>query len=87
MQDQLNEQAFREAVRNYNRCENCPSLKATDGIDYDANEISSKISFGKINILTIKIGLTIRLEKNKFSIDVSNPTLGNGIMSFLYPFL
>jgi hypothetical protein len=65
----------------------CPSLNAKDGIVMDEQEISTKVSYGMINILTIKIGLTFRLEKNKFTFDESNPTSGYGIMSVLYPFI
>ena len=62
-------------------------MDASKGVLIDETQVGNKISFGYIQIVSIVIGLTIRLEASKFSFDISNPNVGNGLMIFLYPFI
>lgn len=46
-----------------------------------------KISFGVIQIASIKISITFKLESKAFDFDFSNPRYLFGLMNFILPFL
>jgi hypothetical protein len=55
---------------------------------FDEKQVSvDKISFGFLQITTIKISLTFKLEKRVFDFDFSNPRAMFGLLNILYPFI
>ena len=79
---------FKKSLTKYRR-EYCESVDASKGVQFDDSQIKadSKISFGMIQIVTIKTSLTFKLEKKSFDFDFSNPRAMYGLLNILYPFI
>ena len=70
------------------RKELCPTVDASNGVQFDEKQISAdKISFGYLQVTTIKISLTFKLEVKSFDFDFSDPKAMFGLFNILYPFI
>lgn len=71
------------------RSQECPIADASEGVVFDAQNLAAdKISFGFLQITTIEISLTFKLEVEWSKFDFSDPSqLFFGLMNLLKPFL
>jgi len=66
----------------------CVSVDAKHGVVFDQDQLQvNKISYGYIQIVTIKASLTFKIKQSSFNFDFTNPREAFGLLSLLYPFI
>ena len=66
----------------------CPTLNAVMGVVFDETKLNiEKIYFDVIQVVAIKMQITIKLEPANISFDFTDPRRGFGLLAVLYPFV
>jgi len=74
--------------KDQDRREMCVSVDAKHGVVFDQDQLQvNKISYGYIQIVTIKASLTFKIKQSSFNFDFTNPREAFGLLSLLYPFI
>lgn len=74
---------------NKRRHQECPAADAEKGVVFDAQNLAAdKVSFGYLQIATIEISITFKLELEQFNFDFTDPRqLLFGLMNLVKPFI